>query len=134
MRDLVIGGRKFTNRFFLGTGKFASRDVMERALAASETELVTAALTRVHEGDAAHDDILSVIDRSKVEVMLNTSGARNADEAVRIAKIGKAAGFNWVKLDPQTFILEDGSVFIVDSELTQLHLSVNLYMKDMAEE
>lgn len=99
MKDLVIGGRKFTNRFFLGTGKFASREIMERALAASETELVTAALTRVHEGDAAHDDILAAVDRAKVEVMLNTSGARNADEAVRIAKIGRAAGFNWVKLE-----------------------------------
>ena len=99
MKDLVIGGRRFTNRFFLGTGKFASREIMEKALAASGTELVTAALTRVHEGDAAHDDILSVIDRTKIEVMLNTSGARTADEAVRIAKIGRAAGFNWVKLE-----------------------------------
>ena len=99
MKDLVIGGRKFTNRFFLGTGKFASRDIMERALAASETELVTAALTRVHEGDAAHDDILSAIDRSKVEVMMNTAGARDWREAVRIAKISKAAGFNWIKLE-----------------------------------
>ena len=99
MRDLVIGGRKFANRFFLGTGKFASSDVMRGALAASETELVTTALTRVHEGDAAHDDILKVIDRSKVEVMLNTSGARNAAEAVRIAKLGQAAGFDWIKLE-----------------------------------
>ena len=99
MKDLVIGGRKFTNRFFLGTGKFADSEIMRGALAASETELVTSALTRVHEGDAAHDDILKVIDRSKVEVMLNTSGARNAEEAVRIAKLGKAAGFNWIKLE-----------------------------------
>ena len=99
MRDLIIGGRKFTNRFFLGTGKFASSGIMRGALAASETELVTAALTRVHEGDAAHDDILKAIDRSKVEVMLNTSGARTAEEAVRIAKLGAAAGFNWVKLE-----------------------------------
>lgn len=99
MKELAIGGRRFSNRFFLGTGKFASREIMERALAASGTELVTAALTRVRECDAAHDDILSAIDRSKVEVMLNTSGARNADEAVRIAKIGLAAGFNWVKLE-----------------------------------
>ena len=99
MKELVIGGRKFKNRFFLGTGKFASREIMEKALAASGTELVTAALTRVREGDAAHDDILSAIDRSKTEVMLNTSGARNADEAVRIAKIGKAAGFGWIKLE-----------------------------------
>ncbi|MBR4522639.1 MAG: thiazole synthase [Kiritimatiellae bacterium] len=99
MRDLIIGGRKFTNRFFLGTGKFASSEIMRGALAASETELVTAALTRVHEGDAAHDDILKAIDRTKVEVMLNTSGARTAEEAVRIAKLGRAAGFNWVKLE-----------------------------------
>ena len=99
MKQLTIAGRKFTNRFFLGTGKFASSEIMRGALAASQTELVTAALTRVHEGDAAHDDILGAIDRERVEVMLNTSGARNADEAVRIARLGKAAGFNWVKLE-----------------------------------
>ena len=131
MRDLVIGGRKFTNRFFLGTGKFASRDVMERALAASETELVTAALTRVHEGDAAHDDILSVIDRSKVEVMLNTSGARNADEAVRIAKIGKAAGFNWVKLeihpDPRYLLPDSVETLKATEELVKLGFIVLPY-------
>jgi len=96
---LVIGGRTFTNRFFLGTGKFASRELTRAALAASGTELVTAALTRVHENEPTEDSILGAIDRSKVEVMLNTSGARNADEAVRIAKIGKAAGFNWVKIE-----------------------------------
>ena len=99
MRDLTIGGRKFKNRFFLGTGKFASSETMKAALEASETELVTTALTRVHEGDAAHDDILKVIDRDKVVAMLNTSGARNADEAVRIAKIALAAGFKWIKLE-----------------------------------
>ena len=99
MKELVIGGKKFTNRFFLGTGKFASSGQLRAALAASETELVTTALTRVHEGDAAHDDILKAIDRSKVEVMLNTSGARNADEAIRIALLGEAAGFKWIKLE-----------------------------------
>ena len=99
MKDLVIGGKKFTNRFFLGTGKFASGDLLKQALAASGTELVTTALTRVHEGDAENDDILKVIDRTKVEVMLNTSGARNASEAVRIAKLGKAAGYNWIKIE-----------------------------------
>ncbi len=99
MKELIIGGRKFTNRFFLGTGKFASAEIMKQALAASETELVTVALTRVHEDDAEHDDILKVIDRSKVEVMLNTSGARNAAEAVKIGLIGEAAGFKWIKLE-----------------------------------
>lgn len=99
MKELVIGNRRFTNRFFLGTGKFASSAQMRAALEASGTQLVTTALTRVREDDAAADDILSAIDRSKVEVMLNTSGARTADEAVRIAKIGKAAGFSWIKLE-----------------------------------
>ena len=99
MKDLIIGGRTFTNRFFLGTGKFASAEIFKQALAASETELVTVALTRVHEDDAEHDDILKVIDRNKVEIMLNTSGARNAEEALKIGLIGEAAGFKWIKLE-----------------------------------
>lgn len=99
MKELIIGGRKFTSRFFLGTGKFASAELFRQALEASETELVTTALTRVHEDDAEHDDILKAIDRSKLEIMLNTSGARTADEAVRIALIGEAAGFKWIKLE-----------------------------------
>ena len=86
MKQLEIGGRKFRNRFFLGTGKFASGEVMRAALAASETELVTVALTRVREGDAAGDDILKVIDRDKVEVLLNSNvighgGGRSKKEA-----------------------------------------------------
>lgn len=99
MKDLIIGGKRFKSRFFLGTGKFASREQLKAAIEASGTELVTTALTRVHENDAQSDDILGAIDRERVEVMLNTSGARNADEAIRIAKIGKAAGFNWVKIE-----------------------------------
>ena len=99
MKELIIGGKKFTSRLFLGTGKFASPAIFARALKASGTELVTTALTRVHESDAAHDDILGVIDRQKIEVMLNTSGARDADEAVRIAKLGEATGFKWIKLE-----------------------------------
>ena len=99
MKDLIIGGKKFKSRFFLGTGKFASSELLRAAIDASGTELVTTALTRIHEGDTEDDDILRAIDRRKVEVMLNTSGARNADEAVRIAKLGKAAGFNWIKIE-----------------------------------
>ena len=98
-KELVIGGRRFSSRLFLGTGKFPDTATMRRALVASGTELVTSALARVHEGDAAHDDILSAVDRSKVEVMMNTAGARDWQEAVRIAKISKAAGFGWIKLE-----------------------------------
>jgi len=99
MKELVIAGKHFSNRFFLGTGKFASAEIFAAALAVSETELLTSALTRVNPEDAAHDDILRVIDRSRIEVMLNTSGARDAEEAVRIARLGEAAGFRWIKLE-----------------------------------
>lgn len=98
MQPLVIADKKFNSRFFLGTGKFASREHFAQALLSSATELVTASLTRVDFADN-HDDILSVIDRKKIEVMINTSGARNADEAVRIAKLSQASGFNWIKLE-----------------------------------
>ena len=57
MNPLIIGKKKFTNRFFLGTGKFASREQTKAALAASETELVTVALTRVHETETAGDPV-----------------------------------------------------------------------------
>lgn len=99
MKPLTIGGRVFNSRLFLGTGKFASSALFAEALRASETELVTTALTRVDLADAAHDDILKAIDRDRVEIMLNTSGARDAEEAIRIARLGKAAGYTWIKLE-----------------------------------
>ena len=99
MKELVIAGRKFHSRLFLGTGKFASKQQFAAALEASGTELVTSALTRVDLADP-EDDILSAIDRSKVEIMLNTSGARTAEEAVRLARIARAAGCgNWIKIE-----------------------------------
>lgn len=110
MKKLQIAGRTFHSRLFLGTGKFASRAALQAAIAASETELVTVALTRVELAAAADDDILGAIDRDRVEIMLNTSGARNAEEAIRIAEFGRAAGFTWLKLeihpDP-TYLLPD---------------------------
>ncbi len=97
MKDLVIAGKKFKSRLFLGTGKFASSKELRMALKASGTELVTVALRRVEPGRRS-DPILSAIDKS-LTVMLNTSGARNADEAVRIAEFGKSGGYNWIKLE-----------------------------------
>ena len=61
MKELVIGGRKFSSRFFLGTGKFASTEIFAAAPEASGTELVTTALTRIREDDADHDDILRAV-------------------------------------------------------------------------
>ncbi|MEI6424975.1 MAG: thiazole synthase [Lentisphaerota bacterium] len=97
MKDLVIAGKKFKTRLFLGTGKFSSSKELRSAIKASKTELVTVALRRVEPGKRG-DNILSAID-SSITVMLNTSGARNAEEAVRIADFAKAAGYKWIKLE-----------------------------------
>lgn len=96
---LIIAGREIKSRLFLGTGKFSSPQVMARALEASGAEVVTVALRRV-ELDNPQDDILLHIDRSRYLLLPNTSGARDAGEAVRIAKLAREASrINWLKLE-----------------------------------
>jgi thiazole synthase len=99
MDKLVIADRHFTSRLLIGTGKFASSRVMAQAIEASGSQIVTVALRRVDIANA-NDDILSAIDRSKYLLLPNTSGARTADEAVRLSRLARAAtGINWVKLE-----------------------------------
>ena len=96
---LEMGGRKFSSRLFVGTGKFSSPEEMRYAIQASETEIVTVALRRV-DLEKADDDILAAINREKVLLLPNTSGARNAIEAVRLAKLARSLGAgDWVKLE-----------------------------------
>jgi len=96
---LVIAGREFDSRLLIGTGKFASCETMAGAIEKSGTEIVTVALRRVNIADE-NDDMLAAIDRSKYLLLPNTSGARNADEAVRLARLSRAAtGINWLKLE-----------------------------------
>ncbi|HQN18228.1 MAG TPA: thiazole synthase [Syntrophobacteraceae bacterium] len=97
--QLVIAGRTFRSRLLMGTGKFASPQFLEKALAASGAEIVTVALRRV-ELENPQDSILSAIDPNKYLLLPNTSGARDAEEAVRLARIARAAGCEpWVKLE-----------------------------------
>ena len=98
MNTLMIAGKEFKSRLFLGTGKFAAAEYLRKAIIASGTELVTVALRRVNIGDGG-DDILSAIDTKKVGIMLNTSGARNAQDAIKIARFGRAGGYEWIKLE-----------------------------------
>ncbi len=99
MGKLVIADREFNSRLFIGTGKFASCELMAEAIEKSGTEIVTVALRRVDIGNE-NDDMLSAIDRSKYLLLPNTSGARDAEEAVRLSKLARAAtGINWVKLE-----------------------------------
>ncbi len=97
MTPLKIADKTFKSRLFLGTGKFSSGDALKSAILASGTELVTCALKRV-DPDNPSDDILSAIGDSAT-VMLNTSGARNAEEAIKIAKFAKSVGMKWLKLE-----------------------------------
>jgi thiazole synthase len=97
---LVIAGRGFSSRLIVGTGKFGSFDVMRDALAASGTELVTLALRRVDLEATGGPDILEFLDADRYLLLPNTSGAVDADEAVRIAHLARAAGLpTWVKLE-----------------------------------
>ncbi|MFA6998354.1 MAG: thiazole synthase [Victivallaceae bacterium] len=97
MKPLIIGGKTFKSRLFLGTGKFSSSNALNAAVIASETEMVTVALRRVNINDGS-DDILGAIPKN-VTVLLNTSGARNAADALKIARFGRAAGYEWIKLE-----------------------------------
>jgi len=99
MDNLIIAGREFNSRLLIGTGKFASCELMAEAIEKSGTEIVTVALRRV-DIENEDDDMLSAIDRSKYLLLPNTSGARSADEAIRLAKLARAAtGINWLKLE-----------------------------------
>ena len=84
----------------MGTGKFGSYDVMRRAIDASGTQMVTVALRRVDLDATGGPDILEFIDQDRVLLLPNTSGALDADEAVRLSKLARAAGLpSWVKLE-----------------------------------
>jgi thiazole synthase len=101
-RPLVIAGREFTSRLFLGTGKFPSPEAMRDALAASGTQMVTVALRRADLSGKKDPfaNILEFIDPTKYLLLPNTSGAMNAEEAVRLARLAVAAGLpKWVKLE-----------------------------------
>lgn len=103
---LLIGGRPYRSRLLVGTGKFAAHEVMRDALLASGAELVTVALRRVDLERAGAGDVLDFVPPG-MTLLPNTSGAVDAPEAVRLARLGRAAtGGDLVKLevtpDPRT--------------------------------
>ena len=101
-RPLKIAGREFRSRLILGTGKFSAPEAMRDALAASGAEIVTVALRRADLSGQRDPfaNILEFIDAKKYLLLPNTSGAMNAGEAVRLARLAVAAGLpKWVKLE-----------------------------------
>lgn len=99
MQKLKIADREFSSRLFLGTGKFRSNEEMRRAIEASGSEMVTVAMKRI-ELDDADDDMLCHIQNDNIQLLPNTSGVRDAEEAVFAAQLSREAfDTNWLKLE-----------------------------------
>jgi len=97
---LTIGGREFTSRLFVGTGKFSSPDVMLKSIIASQSQMITVAMKRVNMLNEATDDMLTHINREHVQFLPNTSGVRDAREAVLAAQMSREIfGTPFIKLE-----------------------------------
>lgn len=112
MDELIIAGKKLQSRFFVGTGKFSSNKIVPDIIKASEAQVITVALRRVDlNASNPEDNILNFIDKNCI-LVANTSGARNAEEAVRLARIAKASGCgNWVKIE----VISDSKYLLPDN-------------------
>lgn len=100
MQSLVLGGKTFDSRLFVGTGKFESNTVMAEAIAASGTQMVTLAMKRVDMADTSADEMFAHIARNNIQLLPNTSGVRTAAEAVLAAQLAREAfGTNFIKLE-----------------------------------
>jgi len=129
---LTIAGTDFRSRLFLGTGKFSSSAVMAEAIAASDCQMVTVALRRVNL-DNPEDDIMKALSQRDYTFLPNTSGARNANEAIRLAHLARAAsGSSWLKLevtpDPRTLLPDPVETLIATEELVKTGFIVLPYM------
>lgn len=110
---LIIAGKKFTNRFLLGTGKFKNKQDLSESIVSSGTEIVTVALRRI-DIEYHEENILKYIPKN-ITLLTNTSGARNAAEAIRIAHLAKEAGHgNWIKIE----VINDSKYLLPDNHET----------------
>ncbi|MEL1239602.1 thiazole synthase [Flavobacterium flavipallidum] len=127
-----IGDKSFESRLFLGTGKFGSNSQMEEAILASESELVTVALKRV-DLETDTDAILSHLKHPKINLLPNTSGARNAKEGIFAAQLAREAlETNWLKLeihpDPRYLLPDPIETLKATEELAKLGFIVLPYI------
>jgi len=112
---LVIGGREFRSRLIVGTGKYRTNDEMVRAIRASGTEIVTVAVRRVDLDRSKEEGILYHLDPDEIFLLPNTAGCYNADDAIRYARLGQAAGLSdWVKLE----VIGDERTLLPDVQAT----------------
>ncbi|MBW4533779.1 MAG: glycine oxidase ThiO [Pleurocapsa minor HA4230-MV1] len=88
-RPLIIAGRTFNSRLMTGTGKYPSMEVMQASVAASGCEIITVAVRRVQTKAPGHEGLAEAIDWSKIWMLPNTAGCKTAEEAVRVARLGR---------------------------------------------
>ena len=134
MNKLIIGGREFNSRLFVGTGKFSSNDLMQQAILASESEMVTVAMKRVDMDAPQQDDILTHIRKESIQLLPNTSGVRNAEEAVLAAQLAREAfGTNFIKLeihpDPKYLLPDPIETLKATEELVKMGFVVLPYIQ-----
>ena len=134
MDKLTIGGREFSSRLFVGTGKFSSNDAMLDAILESGSEMITVAMKRLDTSDAASDDMLKHINREHVQFLPNTSGVRNADEAVLAAQLSRDCfGTNFIKLeihpDPKYLLPDPVETLKATEKLAKLGFVVLPYIQ-----
>ncbi len=130
---MVIGGREFGSRLFLGTGKFSSNLLMQQAIAASGTEMVTMAMKRIDMNNA-HDDMMEHIKNDKIQLLPNTSGVRDAAEAVLAAQLARECfGTNFIKLeihpDPKYLLPDPVETLKATEELAKMGFVVLPYIQ-----
>ena len=131
MEKLIIAGKQFNSRLFLGTGKFSSNEVMEKAILASGTEMVTVAMKRIELEDE-DDAMMKHIVHPHIQLLPNTSGVRNAEEAVFAAQMAREAfGTNWLKLeihpDPRYLLPDSVETLKATEQLVKLGFVVLPY-------
>lgn len=133
MNDLIIGGRTFTSRLFVGTGKFRSNTEMAEAIRASQTQMVTVAMKRI-DMENPEDDMLRHVTADHIQLLPNTSGVRNAKEAVLAAQLAREAfGTNFIKLeihpDPKYLLPDPVETLRATEELARLGFVVLPYIQ-----
>lgn len=132
---LVIGGHEFRSRLMVGTGKYGSNSDMVRAIEASGAEVVTVAVRRVDLNRANEEGILNHLDPSQFFLLANTAACYTADEAIRYARLARAAGFNeWVKLevigDQETLLPDTAGLLEATRTLAAEGFKVMAYTND----
>ncbi|MFI3303488.1 MAG: thiazole synthase [Rikenellaceae bacterium] len=134
MERLIIGGREFSSRLFVGTGKFSSNAVMREAIMASGSEMVTLAMKRVELESADNDKMVENIMADHIQLLPNTSGVRTAEEAIFAAQLSREAfGTNFLKLeihpDPRYLLPDPVETLKATEELVKMGFIILPYIQ-----